>query len=289
MAGPFLKWAGGKAKLAPRILDLAPVGFGRYHEPFLGGGAVFFAFEAAGRAPAPVLSDANSELIRCYGAVRDDPEAVIAALRALADAYLPASNEERAAIYYRERAAAPESPAAAAARLIFLNRTCYNGLFRVNAQGQFNVPHGRYVKPRILDADGLRAAARALQGAELRCVDFADACAATNAGDFVYLDPPYHPLSATARFTAYTPGEFGRDDQERLRDAFDAMTRRGVAAVLSNSAHDVIRKLYAEYSCEEVPMSRAINSKASGRAPVPELLVHNLDRPAVQEALRTRA
>jgi DNA adenine methylase len=289
MAGPFLKWAGGKAKLAPRILDLAPAGFGRYHEPFLGGGAVFFAFEAAGRAASAVLSDANGELIRCFTAVRDHTEDVIAELGRLAAAYLPAGDDERAALYYAQRATAPESPAAAAARLIFLNRTCYNGLFRVNAQGQFNVPHGRYVKPRILDADGLRAAARALRGAELRCADFADACAAANAGDFVYLDPPYHPLSATARFTAYTRGEFGRDDQERLRDAFDAMTRRGVAAVLSNSAHDVIRELYAEYSCEEVPMSRAINSKPSGRAPVPELLVHNLDRPAVQEALRAMA
>jgi len=285
--GPFLKWAGGKARLAPRILERAPSRFGRYHEPFLGGGAVFFAFAGTRRAPGARLSDANGALIACYRAVRDAPEAVVAALAPMAEAYLAREAGERAAYYYGVRASAPGVPAEAAARLIFLNRTGYNGLYRENRSGGFNVPHGRYVKPRILDRDGLMAAANALRGATLCAGDVEEACAAAVAGDFVYLDPPYLPLSATSRFTAYTRGEFDPAEQERLRDAFEAMTRRGVAALLSNSDHARIRELYGErgFGFETVMMSRAINSVGSGRAPIAELLIDNLGRAEVRRAL----
>jgi len=286
-AGPFLKWAGGKARLAPHILERAPARFGRYHEPFLGGAAVFFAFAGAGRAPAARLSDANAALIACYRAVRDEPGTVADRLAPMAEAYLALEPGERAACYYAVRASAPGVPAEAAARLIFLNRTGYNGLYRENRKGDFNVPHGRYVKPRILDREVLMAAAKALRGVTLCAADFEHACAAAGAGDFVYLDPPYQPLSATSRFTAYTRGEFDLAAQERLRDAFEAMTRRGVAALLSNSDHARIRDLYGErgFGFETVMMSRAINSVGSGRTPIPELLIDNFARAEVRRAL----
>ena len=281
VARPFLKWAGGKAKLAKHVVALAQVPFGRYHEPFAGAGAVFFALAEAGRMHrGAALSDANSELIECYGAVRDVPGELIARLQVLSDGYLGADETGRPAFYYEQRATVPDEPVQRAARFIFLNKTCYNGLYRVNSRGGFNVPHGRYLHPRILDEEGLRAASVALAGIDLRAGDFEKTCQAADPGDFAYLDPPYQPLSATSSFTSYTSGDFGPDEQERLRDAFDELTRRGVFAVLSNSDHPAVRDLYGGrgYECELVEMSRAINSKGTGRAPISELLINNFAR-----------
>ncbi|MCK6564293.1 MAG: DNA adenine methylase [Dehalococcoidia bacterium] len=277
MASPFLKWAGGKARLAPIIAARAPRAFRRYHEPFLGGGGVFFALEAAGRLESAVLNDANAGLIECFTVVRDDVEALAGELRPLAELYASSGERARQQLYYECRAAVPESPVGRAARLIFLNRTCYNGLYRVNRRGHFNVPHGRYRNPRILDEPGLRAASEALKGVELTCMDFEEACAAAGAGDFVYLDPPYQPLSATASFTSYTAGDFGPGDQRRLRDAFESMVSRGAGVLLSNSEHEAIRELYEGrgHRLETVSMSRAINSVGTKRAPVAELLIYN--------------
>lgn len=280
MARPFLKWAGGKGKLAPTILAAAPPAIARYIEPFAGAGAVFFAFEEARPGTRALLSDANAELIETYTVLRDQAAALDAALAGLASEYGAADAEGRRAMYYRVRASAPPSPADRAARFVFLNRTCYNGLFRVNASGGFNVPHGRYKNPRIHDGELLAASSAALQRAELRSGDFAPVCAEARPGDFVYLDPPYQPLSATANFTGYTRADFGPADQLRLRDTFEDLTRRGVAAMLSNSDHQAIRGLYSGlgYRLVTVPMSRAINSRGSARAPVPELLIDNFGR-----------
>jgi len=287
MAGPFLKWAGGKKRLAPLVVARAPREARGYHEPFLGGGAVFFAMEGAGLPGRAVLSDTNEELIECFMAVRDGVEELIEELRGYADGYLSLTAEERAEYYYGRRAESPAGSVERAARLIFLNRTCYNGLYRVNGSGGFNVPHGRYVRPRILDEARLRRASVSLQGVELHARDFEDACVAARTGAFVYLDPPYQPLTLTSRFTSYTSGDFGPADQERLRDVFEDMTRRGVAAMLSNSEHEVIRELYEGrgYDIEQVEMSRAINSVGSGRAPIAELLISNFNRPEVRSGL----
>lgn len=278
MARPFLKWAGGKGKLAPRILADAPPRFARYHEPFLGAGAVFFAFEAARSGLPATLSDANAELIATFTAVRDKTDAVACRLAELADRYRSADHGARAALYYAVRAETPGDEVSAAIRFIFLNKTCYNGLYRVNASGGFNVPHGRYVHPRIVEPEALHEAAKGLANADLRVQDFDAACDAARAGDFIYLDPPYQPLSRTASFTGYTSADFRPADQQRLRDAFDRLTQRGVAAILSNSDHPAIRELYEGrgYSLEVVEMSRAINSKATARKPVGELLIGNL-------------
>ena len=289
MAKPFLKWAGGKRSLAPKIAELAPNGFRRYIEPFLGAGAVFFALKERQPEMPAVLSDTNAELINAFETVRDRCDALVETLRKLEASYLPLDREARAKRYYELREAVPEESTARAARTIFLNRTGYNGLYRVNREGRFNVPHGRYANPTICDEATLRAAEEALQGTVTMVADFGAICRGASAGDFVYLDPPYQPLSPTSSFTSYTPAGFGSDAQVRLRDEFESLTRRGVAALLSNSEHPEIRSLYEEkdygYRFEAVPMGRSINSIGSGRKPIPELLISNFGRREVSRGL----
>ncbi|MEX2080904.1 MAG: Dam family site-specific DNA-(adenine-N6)-methyltransferase [Dehalococcoidia bacterium] len=285
---PFLKWAGGKGRLAPLIAERAPVAFGRYFEPFLGGGAVFFALARGGAVRSgATLSDLNAELMQTYAAVRDRRLLLGRELERLAEGYDRQGQAGRAAFYYTHRKATPAGRVERAARLIFLNRTCYNGLYRVNRAGDFNVPHGRYVRPRLHDAENLAACSAALRGVELRTEDFERTCARARPGDFIYLDPPYQPLSATSRFTSYTSASFGPVEHERLAAAFEQLSARGVAALLSNSDHPAIRALYGGrgYTLEQVSMPRAINSNGAGRTPIPELLIANGQRPEVKAAL----
>ncbi len=274
---PFLKWAGGKQQLLPALLEAMPATFERYFEPFVGGGALFFTL-ARERAPLRAsLGDANPDLIATYEVVRDDLDGVVALLGSLERAYLAADFEGRARLFYEQREFAPASKAERAARFIFLNKTCYNGLYRVNSKGLFNVPHGRYREPRILDRDVLAAASAALQDATLACADVEVTCASARAGDFVYFDPPFHPLSTTSSFTQYTSADFGWADQERLRVCIDGLTARGVQVLLSDSPHPLIVYLYesAGYELRRIPARRAINSKGTGRGPIDELLVSN--------------
>jgi DNA adenine methylase len=254
----------------PDILRAAPKAIGTYYEPFVGGGAVFFALALGQRFERAVLGDANDELIACYRALQTDVDAVILALK---------RHRYDEDYYYRlrERDPAAMSPAARAARLIYLNRCGYNGLYRVNSKGRFNVPFGRYANPRICDEEGLRAAADALQRARLVAGDFEAAMGAATPDDFVYLDPPYVPLSATSSFTAYARERFGDDEQKRLADALRALRARKVPALLSNSDCVTTRRLYRGLPFDEVPVRRAINSVAAGRGSVGELLVRSFD------------
>ena len=286
MAKPFLKWAGGKARLAPLIAERAPERITRYHEPFLGGGAVFFALHAAGLVRDASLADSNDDLIGAYQAVRDDVEGVIEALGELSREYLALESSQRGLYYYKVRNQRRlRRPDRKAARLLFLNKTCYNGLYRVNSKGHFNVPHGRHKSLRILSREGLRDASGALACAEVGALDFEDACAKAQPGDFVYLDPPYQPLNETSHFTSYTKDGFGIREQRRLRDVFDDLTARGVPALLSNSDHAGIRDLYDGYLTQEVSMGRNINSKAAARSAISELLISNFDSSSVAEGL----
>ncbi len=264
----MLKWAGGKGRLLPELLARLPASFGAYHEPFVGGGALFFALVGAGRLGRVYLSDANAALIDVYLALRDDVEGVIAALR---------HHRYERDHFYRVRAQQPEelSLPERAARVIYLNKTCYNGLYRENSTGQFNVPFGRYVNPTICDEPNLRAAAAALQGVDISRRRFDSVLDYAKPGDFVYFDPPYVPLSSTANFTSYDRAGFGPDDQRQLRDVFAELGRRGVRAMLSNSDTPFVRELYAGFHVEQVLAARAVNSKASGRGKVAEVLVLN--------------
>lgn len=267
---PIVKWAGGKRSVLPQLLALVPPRFSTYYEPFLGGGAFFLALEP----DRAVIGDANCELIAAYAAVRDEPEAVMAAL----DRMQPYVRDRD--FYYWVRSQDPSAlpPAERAARFIFLNKTCYNGLYRVNRAGAFNVPFGRYTRPPILyDRANLERVSQLFRRAELRCADFALTVESAGEEDFVYLDPPYVPLTRTANFTKYTSGDFDAADQRRLAEVVHRLTGRGCRVLLSNSDMPLVRELYPEppYIIETVYAPRNINSDAGGRSRIPELAIRN--------------
>jgi DNA adenine methylase len=239
----------------------------RHVEPFLGGGAMFFA-----RIPArALLLDINPSLIATYDAVRNDVHKVIAALRRLARSHSP-ENYYRVRRRYNERSAGrPEQ----AAMFLYLNKTCFNGLHRVNRHGQFNVPAGRYRNPRIVDEEALLVASTALCDADIHCDRFEGLLERARPGDFVYLDPPYEPVSATANFTAYAEQGFAAEDQIRLRDVFGELNRRGCRLMLSNSDTPRIRELYRAYRMDFVAAPRAVNCDARKRGRVTEVVVRN--------------
>ena len=266
MPTPFLKWAGGKQQLLRQYAPYFPLNCATYFEPFLGGGAVFFA-----RAPQrAVLADINPELVNVYTCLRDDPEAVIALLAT------HAAQHDRDH-YYAMRALAPHtlSTAERAARLIYLNRTCFNGLYRENASGAFNVPMGRYHNPLICNVANLQAVSAVLQQAEIVQAPFAQVTDRAQAGDFVYFDPPYHPLSATSNFTNYSRFGFGAAEQRQLRDTFAALAARGVRAMLSNSDCPFTRDLYQDFPIITITANRAINVRTERRGKITEILVLN--------------
>ena len=277
---PFVKWAGGKARLLSQLAPYFPDRFGRYFEPFVGGGAVFFHLFRHGRLAdrESMLIDSLEELINCYRAIQTRVEDLITELKR----HEPHKGDKE---YYYAVRAWDRAPSYAqrdeierAARFIFLNRTCYNGLYRVNRSGKFNVPVGRHRNPNICPADKLRAVSEALQGVALVAGDFAHCLETAAAGDFIYLDPPYDPLTDTANFTSYTSDDFGEADQRRLADLFRELDRRGCQVMLSNSSTDFIRELYGGYEQVEVQAIRAINNKGNARGPIPELLVMNYSR-----------
>lgn len=272
MPRPFLKWAGGKRQLLDELRGqvMAARPFGRYHEPFVGGGALFFDLyrrKLLGRKQA-YLSDNNVNLMDVYTALREEPDAII---RLLAKHKAAHSKEH----YYAVRAAVPGPLAARAARIIYLNRTCYNGLYRENSRGLFNVPMGKYTNPPILDEENLYAVSKALKRTKLECRPFAEVLRAAKAGDLVYFDPPYHPVSETASFTAYAKGGFGADSQRELAEVFAKLKRRGVKALLSNSMTPFVRGLYAGFRIETVHARRSVNSRGDRRGAVEEALVRN--------------
>jgi DNA adenine methylase len=268
---PFLKWAGGKTQLADAIIARRPPSFDVYHEPFVGSGAVFFALVRRGLVRRAVLSDINWELIETFIAIRDSVTDVMAIL-----AEFPYSRQ----FYYELRDRDPRTldRAERAARMIYLNKTGYNGLYRVNHQGKFNVPFGRYSNPTYYDPETLLAASRALQHAELRCEPFTAITQRAQPGDWVYFDPPYVPVSETANFTAYQAGGFGIAEQTLLRDICRTLTANNVFVTLSNSDTPIVHQLYStgEFHIERLQARRAINCNATRRGPVFEVLVTNV-------------
>jgi DNA adenine methylase len=272
---PFVKWAGGKGSIVSDIAARIPRHrtFRRYLEPFVGAGAFLFWVRRSFPDLECLIADSNEELIHAYRAIRDDVHRVLAKL----ETHQALHSRDH---YYNVRRAAPREPTERAARFIYLNRTCYNGLYRVNRRGAFNVPIGRYDRPRIVDRENLLAVATALRGVEIEAADFETATAGAGAGDLVYFDPPYHPLSETSGFTSYTAGGFGVEEQRRLAGVFENLSRRGAFVVLSNSSSDLVRELYDSLvprpRIDEVRVARAINSKAKSRGPVPELLIYSV-------------
>jgi DNA adenine methylase len=273
-AHPFIKFVGGKRQLLPSLIRHVPAKFGTYHEPFVGGGALFFQLQPK-RA---ILSDLNRRLVRTYRGVCNSVEDVIALLKTY-----PYDRD----FYYRmrEQNADAMQNHELAAWFIYLNKACFNGLYRVNRSGKFNVAFGRYTNPTICDELNLRACSAALQSAQILHSGFESVLERAEPGDFVYCDPPYVPVSSTSSFVSYTaegfttgdvtlPGIGAVDDQRRLRDVALALKRKGVHVLLSNSASPAVRELYRDgFEIEEVGARRAVNCKAESRGEVKELLI----------------
>jgi DNA adenine methylase len=259
-ARPFLKWAGGKQWLAPIASAIIQPGTtSRYFEPFLGGGALFFAAQPA----HAVLSDLNAELICTYAALRDEVDPLIAEL-----SRYPHDRD----FFLAMRSKRPRSPVRTAARVIYLNKTAFNGMYRVNARGEFNVPFGSYRSPTICQEERLRDAAAALRCADLRCADFADATADAQAGDLVFFDPPYVTGHHNNGFRKYNAQIFSWHCQERLRDVTVELVRRGVRIAMTNADHPSLRALFAGMYVTPVRRQSLINSSAADRGPVREAL-----------------
>jgi DNA adenine methylase len=267
---PFVKWVGGKRQLLAQLISRMPEKYGKYYEPFLGGGALFFAVQPE----KAVLSDCNQDLINAYEVIQSNPQALIKSLTGHTAKHCEEYYYEQRALD-REANYAKKSAVERASRLIYLNKTCFNGLYRVNSKGYFNVPFGAYKNPKICDAENLLACGNLLKSAKLHARSYKELLKTVKAGDFVYLDPPYAPLSATSNFTNYAADGFGAQDQVDLRDFCRKLDEKGAHWMLSNSAAELIYDLYKDFHIEEVQASRNINSQAEGRGKITELIIRN--------------
>ena len=264
LARPFLKWAGGKRQLIRELTARAPANYGRYWEPFLGGAALFFALNTT----KATLSDLNPRLIRTYRGVQKNAAAVIDRLSRM-------PNDESFFLSQRKRNIDQCDDTELAAWMIYLNRTAFNGLYRVNRKGRFNVPFGHYKQPNICDENNLLAVAGVLTGVEIVLGDFETITRNTEPGDFVYFDPPYAPLSEYSDFTRYTAEPFNLEDHARLRDVATRLKCKGVTVVLSNSDTSVVRDLYGkDFEINSVMANRHISAKGSARRKVGEVIIY---------------
>lgn len=263
---PFVKWAGGKGQLLSAYEPLLPAAFGRYHEPFVGGGALFFSIRPAFAR----ISDLNEELVNAYQVVKANVEGLIEVL----EAHGRLHSEEH---FYQVRSQEPGAMTeiGRAARFLYLNRTCFNGLYRVNRKGAFNVPFGRYTNPRICDEDNLRAVSVSLAGTVIETAAFEAVLDHARAGDFVYFDPPYDMVSKTANFTSFTAEPFGWPKQEELAGVVVTLANRGVKVMVSNADTPRIRELYSNFDITTVLARRAINSSGAKRGLISELVIRN--------------
>lgn len=276
LVAPVVKWVGGKRQLLSDIKKYIPESFATYYEPFVGGGAVLFELEPK----KAIVNDINEELINLYKVIKESPEELIKELKRHAEFatdaeyYYKIREKDRNIIKYMLM-----SDVEKAARIHFLNKTCYNGLFRVNKSGAFNVPFGRYKNPDVVNEVTIRAVSKYFNEAdiEFRNTDFEEALQGIKKDDFVYLDPPYDPITHSSNFTGYSKGGFGRNEQERLKKMCDKLNKKGVKFLLSNSATDYIKDLYKDYKIEIIKAKRVINSNAALRGEIDEVLIRNYE------------
>ena len=267
---PIVKWVGGKRQLMFELIKNMPKSYNRYFEPFIGGGALFFELQPE----QAYISDMNEELINLYSVVRDNVDELIKDLskhEVSKEYFLEIRNIDRTEQYTEL------SDVERASRFIYLNRTCFNGMYRVNSQGQFNVPFGHYKNPRIIDENNLLNCSELLKKTEIKCADFSEILTKVKKGDLVYFDPPYVPLNETSSFTSYTKDGFDINMQFKLRDVCDELDNKGVKFMLSNSDTKLVNELYVNYEIKKVFASRQINANADGRGKITEVLVRNYD------------
>ena len=265
---PIVKWVGGKRQLMFELLKNLPKSYNRYFEPFIGGGALFFELQPDNA----YISDMNEELINLYFVVRDSVDELVHDLNKheiSKEYFLKIRNLDRMEKYFKL------SNVERASRFIYLNRTCFNGMYRVNSKGEFNVPFGNYKNPRIIDENNLLNCSELLKKTEIKCADFSEIIHKVQKGDFVYFDPPYVPLNETSSFTSYTKDGFDIDMQFKLRDVCDELDSMGVKFMLSNSDTKLVNELYVNYNIKKVFASRQINANANGRGKITEVLVRN--------------
>jgi len=275
-AKPFVKWAGGKRQLIPELLKNIPKNFNNYFEPFLGGGALFFELYNHGilNDKKIYLSDINKELINTYKVIRNNPNELVEKLKEFKINH----NKE---FYYKIRELDRNENyknldnITKAARFIYLNKTCFNGLYRVNKKGEFNVPFGKYKAPKILDEENIYAVSNALKNVIIKHCDYKEILKYTQKNDFIYLDPPYYPLTKTANFTTYNQNNFLEKEQIELYKTFKELAYKGCFVLKSNSDTEFINNLYKEFTIKKVLANRAINSKANKRGKITEILIRN--------------
>jgi len=271
---PFVKWAGGKRQLMSELEKNFPTKFGTYLEPFLGGGAVMFDLLTKKSNLKCNVSDLNSDLVLAYVTIRDRLEKLIESLENHSKNY----RKDSTGYYYEVRNQEPKNQIEKVSRLLFLNKTCFNGLYRVNSKGKFNVPLGRYTNPNIVNKENLQAVSKTLQSDKIKisCRDFGSIIKDTKKGDFVYFDPPYQPVSETANFTSYTHRDFTEDDLERLADLANQLNSKGCNVMLSNSNSKTVKKLFSSvWKIKEIKANRAINSNSQKRTGHKEIIITN--------------
>lgn len=289
-AKPFVKWAGGKRQLLPIINEYIPVELKknmitRYIEPFVGGGAVLFDIIQKYQFEEIIINDYNQDLMNLYAHIKDNVNVLIDELRMVSSSYLLTEEDERASYFYKIRKLFNKTESGTLNKsvyFLFLNKTCFNGLYRVNAKGEFNVPHGRYKNPMILDENNLIKASKVLSKVKIINGDFTEIKDFVDAKTFLYFDPPYRPLNNTSSFTAYVKNEFNDDEQIRLKEFFDSLDSKNSKLMLSNSDpknidinDEFFDDLYLNYNIMRIESKRSINSKANGRGKISELLIRN--------------
>lgn len=291
-ARPFVKWVGGKTQLLDEVKKSLPRDFSTrqhitYVEPFVGGGAVLFKLlQEYPNIERAIINDINEELICTYRVIKENVEVLIERLSVIQSEYIPLSSDDRKSYFIAKRSlfnAKNITPLETAALFIFLNRTCFNGLYRVNSNGEFNVPHGKYVNPRICDADNLRACSQVLQKVEILCGDFAKTGRYAGPDTLYYFDPPYKPITETSSFTSYTRGGFDDQEQIRLRDFCDNISAAKSSFIASNSdprntnsEENFFDNIYNNFFIRRVSATRMINSDASGRGSISEIMISNV-------------
>lgn len=291
-ARPFIKWVGGKTQLLEEVrkslpCDLASRRHVTYVEPFVGGGAVmFWILQEYPNIERAVINDINQELICTYRVIKNNVEGLITKLAHIQDEYIPLCADERKAYFMEKRArfnTKQTTPVETAALFIFLNRTCFNGLYRVNSKGEFNVPHGKYANPRICDVDNLHACSAVLKKVEILCGDFSKTGRFAGPDTLFYFDPPYKPITETSSFTSYSKDGFDDAEQIRLRDFCDKISKDKALFVASNSdpkevnpKEDFFDSIYNHFIIKRVSASRMINSDATGRGAISELMISNV-------------
>ena len=271
---PFVKWAGGKRQLMSELEKNFPTKFGTYLEPFLGGGAVMFDLLTKEPTLKCNVSDLNSDLVLSYVTIRDRLEKLIESLENHSKNY----HKDSTGYYYEVRNQEPKNQIEKVSRLLFLNKTCFNGLYRVNSKGKFNVPLGRYTNPNIVNKENLQVVSKTLQSSKIKisCRDFSSIIKDAKKGDFVYFDPPYQPVSDTANFTSYTHRDFTEDDLERLADLANQLNSKGCNVMLSNSNSKTVKKMFSSgWKIKEIKANRAINSNSQKRTGHKEIIIKN--------------